>query len=201
MSPGHDGKLFVSALAPLAFLLLLLAIRERKRWAFGALSFVTALIILGHYHAAYFLLIAMGLWTLYLVFWDPQRPAGANPWASLGLAAVAVGIGASLTALQVLPFLEYIQYSPRAAGGPNNGWEFATSYAMPPSEIFTTILPQFNGMLDHYWGSNPIKFHTEYIGFLPLALPRLRGATSTDGRSSWRSRQRGRKGEEGRGRG
>jgi hypothetical protein len=41
---------------------------------------------------------------------------------------------------------------------------------LPPSEVFTLLLPQFNGVLDHYWGSNPIKFHTEYMGALPLVL-------------------------------
>ena len=39
MSPGHDGKLFVSALAPLAFWTLLHAIRGRQLWAFGAFAF------------------------------------------------------------------------------------------------------------------------------------------------------------------
>jgi hypothetical protein len=84
------------------------------------------------------------------------------------LAAVIVGIG--ITGLQVLPFLEYIQYSPRAAGGPSTGWEWVNTYAMPPSELFTLVLPEFNGVLDRYWGSNPIKFHTEYVGVMAVAL-------------------------------
>lgn len=173
MSPGHDGKLFVSALTPLAFWTLLHAIRHQHRWAFGAFAIVVALIILGHYHMAYFLLIALGLWALYLAFFDSERAAGSNPWISIALAAVAVVVGLGITGLQVIPFFEYIKYSPRAAGGPNTGWEFATSFALPPSEIFTTILPQFNGVLEHYWGQNSIKLHTEYIGFLPLALAAL----------------------------
>ena len=170
MSPGHDGKLFVSALTPLSFWILLNAIRHQKTWAFGAFAIVVALIILGHYHMAYFLLLALGLWALYLVFWDPERPAGIKPVPTLGLAAGAVALGLGITALQVMPFFAYIPFSPRASGGPDQGWEFATSYALPPSEIFTFLLPQFNGVLDHYWGSNPIKFHTEYVGFLPLVL-------------------------------
>ncbi|MEO7360924.1 MAG: YfhO family protein, partial [Gemmatimonadaceae bacterium] len=173
MSPGHDGKLFVSALTPLVFWTLLRAIRHQQRWAFGALAIEVALIVLGHYHMAYFLLIAMGLWALYLAFWDAEREPGHNPWSALALSTLAVVVGLGITGLQVIPFFEYIKYSPRAAGGPNTGWEFATSYAFPPSEVFTTILPQFNGVLDHYWGQNPIKFHTEYIGFLPLALMTL----------------------------
>lgn len=61
MSPGHDGKLFVSALTPLAFWTLLHAIRRDRLWAYGAFAFEVALIILGHYHMAYFLLLALGL--------------------------------------------------------------------------------------------------------------------------------------------
>jgi hypothetical protein len=170
MSPGHDGKLFVSALTPLAFFLVLRAIRDGQRWAFGAFSFVVALLVLGHYQMCYFLMLALGLWALYLAFWDAERRTGSRPWLSIAFAAIAVVVGIGIAGLQVLPFLEYIQYSPRAAGGPNTGWDWVNSYAMPPSEIFTTILPQFNGVLDHYWGSNPLKFHTEYLGVLPLFL-------------------------------
>ena len=170
MSPGHDGKLFVSALAPLAFWVLMLAIRDGKRWAYGAFAFVVALTVLGHYNMSYFLLIALALWALYLAFWDRTRTSTENPWVSLGLAALGVLVGIGITSLQVVPFLEYIKYSPRGDGGPDTGFAFATSYAMPPSEIFTLVLPQFNGVLDHYWGQNSIKFHTEYMGLLPLAL-------------------------------
>ncbi len=170
MSPGHDGKLFVSALTPLAFWVLLRAIRGAQAWAFGAFSLVVALLILGHYQMCYFLMMALGLWTLYLAFWDPERPAATRPWRAIGLAALAVVVGIAITALQVLPFLDYIKYSPRAAGGPNTGWEWVNSYAMPPSEIFTWLLPEFNGVLERYWGGNPIKFHTEYLGLIPVAL-------------------------------
>lgn len=170
MSPGHDGKLFVSALTPLAFWVLLLAIRDRKRWAYGAFAIVVALSVLGHYNMAYFLLIALGLWTLYLTFWDEGRPRDTSPWIPLGGALAAVVVGVGISSLQIIPFLDYIKYSPRADGGTDTGWAFATSYAFPPREIFTLLLPQFNGILDHYWGQNPLKFHTEYVGAVPLML-------------------------------
>src|SRR5678815_4428667 len=62
MSPGHDGKLFVSALTPLAFWILLGAIRDGRQWAYGVFAFAVALTVLGHYNMSYFLLIALGLW-------------------------------------------------------------------------------------------------------------------------------------------
>jgi hypothetical protein len=170
MSPGHDGKLFVSALTPLLFWIVLLAVRDGRRWAYGAFALAVALTVLGHYNMSYFLLIALGLWTLYLTFWDPTRTSTQNQWVAVGFATVSVLVGIGIASLQVLPFLEYIKYSPRADGAADTGWTFATSYAMPPRELFTLILPQFNGVLDHYWGQNPIKFHTEYMGMLPLAL-------------------------------
>ncbi|HKW12066.1 MAG TPA: hypothetical protein VJO33_16890 [Gemmatimonadaceae bacterium] len=170
MSPGHDGKLFVSALTPLSFWILVLAIRERKSWAYGVFAIVVGLTVLGHYNMSYFLLIALGLWTLYLTFWDDARPRDVSPWIPLCGAFAAVVVGIGITSLQIIPFLDYIKYSPRAEGGPDTGWAFATSYAFPPRELFTVLLPQLNGILDHYWGQNPIKFHTEYMGALPLML-------------------------------
>jgi hypothetical protein len=173
MSPGHDGKLFVSALTPLSFWVLLSAIRNRRTWAYGIFALVVALMVLGHYHMAYFLLLALGLWTLYLIFWDAERPDDLRPWKALALVSLCVGVGLGITALQVLPFFEYIPYSPRAAGGPNTGWEFATTFAFPPAEVFALLLPELNGFKDGYAGANGLKLHTEYMGFLPLALAGL----------------------------
>ena len=41
---------------------------------------------------AYFLLIALGLWALYLAFWDGERAADSNPWMALAFSATAVGV-------------------------------------------------------------------------------------------------------------
>jgi hypothetical protein len=169
--PGHDGKLYVSALAPLAFLALLRAIRDRRPWGYGLLALVVGLCMLSpHYQMTYYLLVAAGIWTLYLVFFDPDRPAGLSWPRELVFAFGAVLLGLAISAIQVLPFLQYIPYSPRAAGGPSGGWDYATLFSMPPEELVTTVLPQFNGVLDHYWGRNVFKLHTEYLGAVVVVL-------------------------------
>ena len=169
--PGHDGKLYVSALAPLVFLALLRAIRDRRPGGYGLLALTVGLCMLSpHYQMTYYLLVAAALWTLYLVFFDPDRPAGLRWPIELGLALGAVLLGLAVAAIQVLPFLEYIPFSPRGAGGPSSGWEYAVSYSMPPEELMTTVLPQFNGVLDGYWGRNFFKLHTEYLGAVVVAL-------------------------------
>ena len=87
VKPGHDGKLFVSALAPLAFLALLKAVRERRPGGYALLALVVGLCMLSpHYQMTYYLLVAAGLWTLWLVFFDPDRPAGLRWPVALGCA-------------------------------------------------------------------------------------------------------------------
>ena len=172
--PGHDGKLYVSALAPLVFLALLRAIRDRRPGGYGLLALIVGLCMLSpHYQMTYYLLVAAALWTLYLVFFDPDRPANVKWPRELGLALGAVLLGLAIAAIQVLPFLQYIPFSPRGAGGPSSGWEYATSFSMPPEELMTTILPQFNGVLENYWGRNFFKLHTEYLGAVVVALVTL----------------------------
>lgn len=172
--PGHDGKLYVSALAPLVLIALLRAIRDRRPWGYGLLALAVGLCMLSpHYQMTYYLLVAGGLWALYLVFLDPDRPAGLRWPRELGLAFAAVLLGLAIAAIQVLPFLQYIPYSPRAAGGPSGGWEYAILFSMPAEELLTTVLPQFNGVLDGYWGRNVFKLHTEYLGALVVVLAAL----------------------------
>jgi len=66
-SPGHDGKLFASTALPLAFLALVLALRDRRPEGYPLLAAAVALALLGHYQLAYYLVIAAGLFALYLV--------------------------------------------------------------------------------------------------------------------------------------
>lgn len=174
MRNGHDGKLFVSALAPFAFLALLRGIRHGKVGAFGWYALIIGLCMLSpHYQMTYYLLVASGLFTLWLTFWDKERERPKAPVADLGLASVAVALGVGIGMIQGLPFLKYIPFSPRVEGGMSSGWEYATSYAMPVEELMTTVLPQFNGMMENYWGGNFFKSHTEYVGVIVVMLALL----------------------------
>lgn len=176
VKPGHDGKLFVSALAPLALLATLRAVHDRRLAGYGLLALTVGLCMLSpHYQMTYYLLVACGIWTLWLALLDPGRPEAlrrpAVAWGAIAGSLGAVLLGLAIAAVQIVPFLAYLPYSPRAEGtGSSTGWEYAIGFSMPPEEIVTTILPQFNGVLDAYWGRNFFKLHTEFLGGVTVLL-------------------------------
>ncbi|MBC8086751.1 MAG: hypothetical protein H7Z40_05765, partial [Phycisphaerae bacterium] len=188
-SPGHDGKLFVSALLPLALWMLTRAIDTGKAWTWGVFSLALGFAVLSpHPQLLQYFLLVNGAYALFLVcrtnqhFAVPRdtdaasedRPSAAShrpriSWAlqrlSLALGMVVIGLG--IGAIQYWPVLGYVSSSPRADGREFN---FAASYSLPPEELINTYVPQFSGMLDAYWGRNQIHLHSEYLGIAVLML-------------------------------
>jgi hypothetical protein len=171
-SPGHDGKLFASTMLPLMLLALVLALRERRWTGYVLLAAATALTLLGHFQLAYYSLIAAGLFALYLTLEEARDSGGGERVLRLGLALGAVLIGFGVAAIQILPFFEYIPFSPRAQG--YHGFEGSTSFAIPWDHVPEFFLKNFVGRSwDTYWGSNPLKFHSEYLGLPVVGLAAL----------------------------
>ena len=172
VSPGHDGKLYVSALLPLGLTLLVKGIRDGRPWAWPCLALTVGFAILSpHPQLLQYMLLGLGAFALYLAFWSGPGVAPSRPVAlrRLGGALAAVVVGLAMGAVQFLPVIQYVAWSPRAGGG-RGGYEFAGSYSMPPEELLNTYLPQFTGILDHYWGRTLIHFHSEYLGAVVLVL-------------------------------
>ena len=171
VSPGHDGKLFVSALTPLALWMLIRGIRDGKLWAFGVFAFATGLAVLSpHPQLLQYMLLISGAFTLFLAFAasdDGVKLPRKTALTRLGLSAAAVAIGMVIGAVQYLPVMEYVPWSPRAGG---KGYEYATTYSFPIEELINTYVPQFSGILDNYWGRNGIHLHSEYLGVSILIL-------------------------------
>ena len=178
-SPGHDGKLFASTMLPLLLLALVLALRERRWIGYVLLAAATALSLLGHFQLAYYSLIVAGLFALYLTFEESRDSGGGERALRLGLALGAVLMGFAIAASQNLPFFEYIPFSPRAQGF--YGFAGSTSYAIPWEHIPEFFVKNFAGWKETYWGSNPIKLHSEYLG-LPVIVLAVLGAAAPERR-------------------
>ena len=175
--PGHDGKLFVSALAPFLFTGVIWAIRDRRWAGYGIMALATGLSLQAHPQASQYLLIAAAIWGALWVF-GTEGPKGPDRWRSIGLAMVAVALGVGLYAVYALPMLEYVPFSPRGDGGYNSGWEHAIQYGLPANELVGTLLPKIYGGPDGgYFGQNGARLHSEYLGPLAilLAIAGLRG--------------------------
>lgn len=171
-SPGHDGKLYVTALFPLMLIGLVLGIRRRRLEGFALFGLAVALALLSpQYQTTQYALIASGIFTLYLAFADPQGLRPAESWRAVALAVVAVVLGFGIAAIQFYPFLHYIPFSPRSGTG---GYEWSTSYAMPWTNVPEWFFSGFAGYGfaggDTYWGPNGLKLHSQYLGLAVLAL-------------------------------
>jgi hypothetical protein len=173
VQPGHDGKMIVSALLPLMLTALVIAIRRRRLEGYGLLALVVGLDILSpQTQMTQYSLIFAGLLALWLCLYDEQRPERVSRrWMSLALAALAVAVGFGLSMIQILPFIKYNPYGARTIGA--QGWTYATMYSMPPVDIVEWLVATFTGVLRKYWGENPLKFHSEYVGAAVLALAAL----------------------------
>ncbi len=188
VSPGHDGKLFVSALLPLALLFLYQAVTRndwRRYLCFGVV--VGLCFISPHFQATYYLLMAAGFFWGFLVFLSDERPAAVPWWRSALLFALALIVAFAFASVQLLPFQEYLAASARGAGTPGGMdlWTYHTGWSMPPEELLDVVWPTFTGMLESYWGRNPFKLHSEYLGVVVLVLASFAPALKDRRRLAW----------------
>jgi hypothetical protein len=172
VSPGHDGKLFVTAMLPLALVGLTFGIRDRRFEGYAVLALAVGLIMLSpHPQMAQYALLGAGLFALFLTLGNgPTRPAH-DRIAGLALAAAAVALGVGVSAIQYLPFYAYIPYSPRDASVLHD-FAWSAAYAIPWSHVPELVIPRFTGESFNgtYWGPNGLKLHSESLGLLVVAL-------------------------------
>ncbi|MBA3670579.1 MAG: hypothetical protein H0W68_00970 [Gemmatimonadaceae bacterium] len=173
-SPGHDGKLFVSALLPGALWILVRGMRDGRRWAWGALALVVGLGVLSpHPQLMQYFLLTSGAFALFLAFGEDSNGGPIDRRTGVRRLAFALGavlVGMAIGGIQFAPLREYVPFSPRALG---RDYAYATSFSFPIVELFNTYLPQFTGMLDKYYGPNGIHLHSEYLGGPVLMLASL----------------------------
>ncbi|MGD8497204.1 MAG: YfhO family protein, partial [Gemmatimonadales bacterium] len=122
-----------------------------------------------HVQLMYYSSLSLSLYALVRLFWLARaegdwRPAGRLfGYFALGFVAAAL-VGMA----QLLPTLDLTRIAVR--GGGETGYAFAASWAMPPQELTGFVLPDLIGSLGTYWGANPFKQHTEYLGIVTAAL-------------------------------
>ncbi|MDE2662885.1 MAG: hypothetical protein OXI39_07770 [Gemmatimonadota bacterium] len=189
---GQDGKLFVTALAPLLFLCTERFFLRPRLSSFTGIALVVAAVILTpHFQLAYFLFAAAGAFAIFrtirLLRRGSRSLSGVRSRRALGrfgfflLASVA---GAIIAGGQLIPAVDYVsEFSRRTAtsgelaGETGEAW--SSSWSLHPEEVASLVIPQFVGSSVNgsaawaagtYWGRNPFKLNSEYAGLVLLLL-------------------------------
>jgi hypothetical protein len=194
VQPGHDGKIFVTALAPLLFWAVERHFLAPKLKTVASIALVIGLVILTtHFQMAYFLFGAVGLYAVFrsVQLWraaEATTKAKAGTRGSAGLVPfalflLAAGLGAGVAAVQFVPAVDYVtEYSRRvqttreAAGETGAAW--SSSWSLHPEDVVAMVVPEFSGNNSYgadwsqgtYWGRNPTKDNHEGAGLVILLL-------------------------------
>lgn len=190
--PGHDGKIFVTALAPLLFWATERLFQRPGLTTLAGTGLVVALVFYTtHFQMAYFLFGAVGLFAIFRATQiarsrDEMVIAHAGPRSGglrLALFLTAALLGTAGAAYQFVPAADYVmEYSRRIqttreeAGQTGRAW--SSSFSMHPEEAMSLIVPEFAGnsaggavwASGTYWGRNVFKDNHEYAGLIVLLL-------------------------------
>jgi uncharacterized membrane-anchored protein YitT (DUF2179 family) len=176
---GHDGRVIVASLAPLFLFFLHRTVRTgRLAPAVGATATLAFCFLSFQIQSSYYLLLGGLFWGIFGLVVLRMRGRQLAGRLALGLGSVAAAF--VLASVNFLPFVDYVDASPRG-GEEGRGYEYAISWAMPPSELSSLAVPEWEGasvqdpntgeaMFPPYRGENPFKLHSEYVGGLVLLL-------------------------------
>ncbi len=185
VSPGHDGKLFVSALTPLLFWATESSLVRGRLLSFAGMALVIGLVILTtHFQQAYFLFGAVGIYALVRVILLGKAGAALKAMTTrFGLFLGFSALGAGVAGIQLLPAVEYVLESSRRTATTTQASDegsvaYSSSWSMHPEELAAMIVPEFAGnnvgsapwVEGTYWGRNPFKDNHEYVSLVVLLL-------------------------------
>jgi hypothetical protein len=184
VQPGHDGRIFVTALAPLLFWAVERHFLRASVRTFTGMALVIALVIYTtHFQMAYFLFGAVGLYAIVrsLEIGSAVRARAGGLRFALFLAAALAGAG--VAAVQLLPAVDYVtEYSRRVqntgVAAQETGLEWSSSWSLHPEEVVAMVIPEFAGNNSRgaawsqgtYWGRNATKDNHEGAGVVVLLL-------------------------------
>lgn len=167
---GHDGRMFAMALIPLAFTCLERGLSSgRLQWFLGLGLVVALQIFTPHIQLMYYSSLALTLYAAIRIGQRARTDGMRTALSLLGFWALAFAVAGLIGAAQLLPTVQILKVAVRGGAG-ESGYAFASSWALPPQEVTALFLPDLIGSLGTYWGSNPFKLHTEYLGAVPVGL-------------------------------
>lgn len=132
-------------------------------WWAAVLALATGMQFLaGHLHASVFVLLIAAAYAIFRIIQLGRREGTGKALGALSLCAAAVAVGTGLAMLQLLPVLELVRMTPRAAG-----MSFAAirQASMVPLYFLTALMPNlFGNPVDYnFWGSTLSPSGREWV--------------------------------------
>jgi hypothetical protein len=173
---GHNTKMATAALIPLVFLLTVRLLEKRNLLYFCLTGLALGVQFLrAHVQISYYTHLMIGLYLLYWIVWsirDREKAADVIKGGALLVGAVVMGI--LVSSFMNLSVWEYSRYSIRGGEAGGVGFDYATAWSFPPTEIATFFIPSFMGFGGQtYWGSLPFTDFPQYFGILTFLLAGL----------------------------
>jgi len=163
---GHTGRAASIALFGLILFFLHRALIIRKINYFILLGIFIALAFYqGHFQLTYYSLIVLIVYVIHFLITNYKNLVKKDFIKIFGYGFVTIVLIFLLMAMIWLPVLGGMK---TVARGVEKGYDYASSWNLPPIEIFDLFVYNFSGALDNYWSSNPFKLHTEFFGVIIL---------------------------------
>ena len=163
---GHAGRAASVAMFPLMLFFIHRALKSKKLLYFILTAFATSFAFYeGHFQITYYGLLFILGYVIYYLIVHRKENSGKDYIKIIGCGLCTVAVICLLMAAVWLPVLGGLG---TAARGVERGYEYATSWSMPPLEVIDLVIPTYSGLLDKYWGFSHFKIHLEYFGLLSV---------------------------------
>ena len=139
-------------------------------YAAGAGAALALCLVGGHPQIAFYCLLAVGLYWVYIVVSAWREVA---VWRSVGLACLTFALGFAMAAPQLLSSAELAAVSHRGGAVPTAaGYAAYSSLAMPWQKLIVLLIPDFFGNPSRFgfWYTGQYAEYCGYVGLLPLLL-------------------------------
>jgi hypothetical protein len=159
---GHTVPVAVNAWLPWILLGLYWAGR-RPQWTAAVVAGLPPALAILAGHVPSLLYVAL-ICVVFFAYWLITL----RPWQHFLRQALIAGVTAvALSAVQLLPLLQFMAVSTRLAGP---SFDFATDYSLPLAHLITLIVPTYFGepLRTGYWSVPTFEELTYYAGVLPL---------------------------------
>jgi hypothetical protein len=170
INAGHVSNVDVLVWFPLLLYFIELCIRKKRLVFVAFLGIVVGLTILaGHIQVAFYSLIAGLLYFIIRIILEYLENRSIEKLVVVSLYVIAgYSIGFCLSSIQLLPVLEFGQYSARNVVS----YEFATNFSIPILQSIEIFLPRIFGQpqLNFAWGRGSFTEFASYSGILAYVL-------------------------------